>query len=566
MPSFRPRYALFALAALLAAGLAALPLLVPGRIAHVGLSRIALEGLALPGLTAERLALEFDGFFVSSVEARGVALKGRLDAGGLSLGPLDALIGGGGGSESAWPRLRLNDVRLEIETTEGVETVTASGDETRIALVLSGPLSGKASLALGERISLESPRLNLAYQGEAVEISAFAIDMKDGAGRAAAEIAQGALKAGFNLAWSDKKAAGVAIRLELREPHLAPLTLAGTLSGKAFAGELSDAGRNLVVRLKAALEGANGQGSLAFNTDRLNFKPDGLQPVQLLPGFKEKLTGFQGGLDLDGRLAWSAKGIAGQATLVIDELSGKAFGIRFHRLNGAVAFDRLSPLRTPPGQTLALAGAHAGVPLANGRLSFQLGEDGKLSLESGGLEMAGGTITMKPATFDAEDQALVVLEAKGLDLGKLAQLSGVEGLSVEGLADGSLPLVFDDAGVAIAGGKLAVQDPGWVRWRPAAWPSALQGGGEAVSLMMAALADFRYQALSLDVEGRVGGETRLGFHIKGRNPSLHEGYPLEFNLALSGPLDQVVESALAGWQVPPDIAQRMEEIRAARRN
>jgi hypothetical protein len=555
------RLRILGLLAVLLAGTAALAWsFVPFQIERVDAQGIEIHGLALPGLGADRLALEFKGFSLARLEARGVRVRGRLDENGLSLGWLDAALKGGkeGG---ATPAFRLEDVEIGLETPEGPQSIRLSGDEARLAAAFNGPLSGQAALSLRSALHVESPRLDLVYQGHAISITAFRLDMP--ANRAAARLSFGDWQAGLALSWT-MQANAAAIRLDIEEPHLETLTLSGTLAKNSFTGTLSDAQKRLAVRLSARHDPASGKGSLSFNADRLAFAPDGLQPGQFLPHLKDKLTGFKGGLDLDGKLSWSPEGVKGQADLVIDELSGTAMGIRFHRLNGAVAFDRLTPLGTPPGQMIALAAAQAGVPLTNGRLSFSFGEEGRLALESGSLDMAGGLVTLKPARFDEEGAALLVLEAKGLDLGKLAQLSGVEGLAVEGLAEGSLPLVVDKDGVAITGGKLTVAQPGWVRWRPLVRPSALQGGGEAVSLMMAALADFHYQALSLDVDGRAGGETSVGFHIKGRNPSLHEGYPLEFNLAVSGPLDQVVESALEGWHAPPDIAQRMEETRARR--
>ena len=64
--------------------------------------------------------------------------------------------------------------------------------------------------------------------------------------------------------------------------------------------------------------------------------------------------------------------------------------------------------------------------------------------------------------------------------------------------------------------------------------------GESVKMALSALSDFHYDKLEIDLYRKATGDTELGLHIAGRNPSFYNGYPVEFNLSVTGRLDEVL--------------------------
>ena len=113
--------------------------------------------------------------------------------------------------------------------------------------------------------------------------------------------------------------------------------------------------------------------------------------------------------------------------------------------------------------------------------------------------------------------------------------------------------------MAFRGAELESQEPGVLRYDPAKPPSALQGGGESVGLALAALKNFHYDRLTLKLDREIGGETLVGLHIAGKNPDFYGGYPVEFNLNLSGKLDQILIQGLAGYRLPETIQDQLEQ-------
>ena len=77
-------------------------------------------------------------------------------------------------------------------------------------------------------------------------------------------------------------------------------------------------------------------------------------------------------------------------------------------------------------------------------------------------------------------------------------------------------------------------------------------------MAMSALSDFHYDKLEVDLDRAATGDTELGLHIAGRNPSFYNGYPVEFNLSVTGRLDEALRKGLAGYQVPDMIQEKLK--------
>jgi hypothetical protein len=227
-------------------------------------------------------------------------------------------------------------------------------------------------------------------------------------------------------------------------------------------------------------------------------------------------------------------------------------------VNGVIALDRLVPPSTPPGQQLSVGLIDLGLPLENGLLTFEL-EAGQLAVEQLGWQFADGRIEAAPFTIGSADLGVsTTLTAERLSLEEIFALTRLDGLSGDGTMHGTLPITVAGAEAVIAGGELVSDRPGWVRYRPAEAPAALQAGGENVNLLLQALENFRYDQLRLTIDGRTDAEMDVGLHIKGANPDLYDGYPIEFNLNLEGALANVLRSGLAGYQIPERIRERMQ--------
>lgn len=348
-------------------------------------------------------------------------------------------------------------------------------------------------------------------------------------------------------------------------PWVKPLRLTGSAvpsaDGWTLAAELTDEDRSLRLRLTGRHEERTGRGSARLALAPLDFSPEGVKPAGVFPVLAGHVTNVRGRLAANGRIAWTRQGYSPSIDLLLENISASVGNIGIHRLNTVIRLDGLAPLSTPPDQIMAVGLIEAGLPLTDGEVVFQVTDKG-LHIGSGSISLAGGRMAIEKATFAPgsaarQDISFTVSEA---DLSEIVRLVGLDGLEATGRLAGRIPVAFIGDRIVVDGGHLAATAPGQLRYRPAQRPAALQGGGQPVDLMLKALDNFHYKALTLTVTGEAGGEVDVALHVDGNNPDLYEGYPLEFNLNLGGKLDTILQDTLAGYQIPDKIRQRMLEF------
>jgi hypothetical protein len=516
---------------------------------------VALEGVAL----RHRLALSFADrqLVVRAAEAGRLALERLGWAGKGAAGPLaftlpaqaepllTASLAPAGGL--VWQqRLQAAGESFEVATA-GPAPLQGRAQLTELTLALDGDQdglrAGRLALAGGR---LQLPAQHLALEGIASELALAPAGI---APDQAIPFTIATISHGGTPAW------------------FAPLALHGTLrpgtDALAFDASLERPGGALKLMLRGRHALASGRGEARVELGQLVFAPGKLQPGALAPVSAGLLEDVAGTLALDGTIGWGAgPEVTADLALLLEDLAFTAGPARFSEVNGVVTFDRLWPLTTPPGQLLAIGLLDLGLPLTSGQVAFQRLPDGALAVERLRWDLAGGTVGAAPFRVGSVASDIILsLSAEGLDLARLLALTRLDGLSGEGTIGGTLPVRISGAEAVIEGGELKSAGPGWLRYRSDAVPAALQAGGANVSLLLQALENFRYEALRITLDGRTDAEMDIGLHVKGANPDLYGGHPIELNLDLEGELANILRSGLASYQIPDRIREQMQGFR-----
>jgi Dicarboxylate transport len=349
-------------------------------------------------------------------------------------------------------------------------------------------------------------------------------------------------------------------------PWFRPLTLTASLrpppASVDLQGTISRAGGALDLAFRGSHDAERARTRLVIDGSPIRFEAGGLQPVDLVPALGTVLGQTSGQVDLDGELVWQGDELHTDLALLLDNLDLTAGPARLAQMNGLVRFDRLRPPATPPGQQLSAARLEVGLALTQGFTTFQLEPDGPLAVQQLRFRFAGGTLRAEPFSVGSDDSAMsVILKAEGLDLARLLEQMQLPGLTGEGRINGRLPVVIEGSEALIEGGELVSERPGWLRYRPDQPPAALQSGAQGLDLLLQALENFRYEELRVTLDGRTDAEMDIQLHIKGANPGLHDGYPIEFNLNLEGELGNILRSNLSGFHIPEPIRRRLESER-----
>jgi hypothetical protein len=459
-------------------------------------------------------------------------------------------------------------------TTIGAGALTLKADNTafrmntREGTWTAGAITGAIALAAkswGETVELKVPGIDAAAEGGAAGVTWHV----GGSKIALSNKARGVSATNALIKLSG---AGTAIDGELRVSSLdagyglPTFTLNGT--GRIDAGKLT-------AQLNA-LTGAGGGVKLGnikltgnFNTRNyvadldmgpIVFAVGKLQPADLFPRAKSYLRDFSGTVRLAGPIKWSKGKASADVKLGLEKLTGDAGPVLFQNLNGVIEIDEPWPVSTRPSQQLAIEQFIAGLPMTNALVRFEL-HGPQLKIEEGRLDMAGGRASIAPTdiALNAPGQRMT-LNIDQLSVSELFNIAGIAGLSGEGAISGTAPITLFPNGIIVDNAKFAAQAPGVLRYDAAQAPGALSSAGSSVGMALQALSDFHYKELVVTLNRKLTGDAELGLHISGSNPSFYNGYPVEFNLNLSGKLDEVLRKGLAGYRLPSIIEERLNEL------
>ncbi|MFQ5785313.1 MAG: YdbH domain-containing protein [Alphaproteobacteria bacterium] len=452
---------------------------------------------------------------------------------------------GGGGVLRHRARLSLAPLRgvLTVEERTTEVAVEAAGIEIDGESAWpAGTYAGRVGLRDG-RFAL--PAYEFAAEGVAATLRFGASDAEDGP---LAELTVGTLR-------------------HTGTPALVtPLALDGRIArdGGTLAFELhaTAAGDRAAFDVSGYHDLSTATGRAAFTFPHLRFAPGDLQPAELSPALKEKKVSLDGEVAAEGELAWNDAGLTGGATVLIDDVSGEIDRLRFEHVNAVLRLDNLWPPSTPPDQEVAIGLLDPGLPLTDGVIAFHLAPEGRIEVERSEWHWAGGTICGGALTIDpATTRYDVTFEVSDIDMAQIAELAEIDGLVADGRLGGRVPVSASADGVVIHGGRLdAAPGGGALRYTPDAIPPALRQGGEAATLMLNALENFHYESLYITLDRSAEGEAMAGLHLRGSNPAFYDGYPVEFNLTISGALDAMLERGLEGYRVPDSIRKRLQQF------
>jgi hypothetical protein len=351
-------------------------------------------------------------------------------------------------------------------------------------------------------------------------------------------------------------------------PWLPPLATRfnGTVAGSAidFDVHLEDENGWVVGDVSGTHRLDDNSGTASLTMQPIQFRPGGLQPWDIAPALAAELDEATGQIALDGGIVWNQGHVVSDLTLRLEELSVIAPEAELARINGAIALASLVPLVSQPDQQVSIALIDIGVPLTDAVVTFSIEEGPLFAIDNARFNLAGGTVETAPVVIDPMNpDTTIELRVANMNLAAFLAMAEVDGLVATGELNGTIPVEFRDGGIVISAGRLDAEDPGALQYAPAEPPAALQGAGETASLVLGALANFRYDQLWLTLDRDASGETGLGLHVRGSNPDFYDGYPIELNLTLTGELDRILRDSLVGYRIPDYVKDQLEDAETA---
>jgi hypothetical protein len=311
-----------------------------------------------------------------------------------------------------------------------------------------------------------------------------------------------------------------------------------------------------VVRTHIVHDLGKGVGAADLAVADLHFDKQ-VQPDTLTRLALGVVANARGAVHGTGRIDWNPQTVTSSGRCGSDDLDfAAAFG-PVQGMSGTVEFTDLLGIVTAPRQQVRIASVNPGIEARDGVLTFALQPGNVIAVEGGRWPFLGGTLTLEPArvTMGAAETRHLALVIDGLDAAKLVAQMELGNISVTGMFDGRLPLVFDEQGGRIEGGSLRSRPPG----------GNVSYVGALTYKDLSAMANFAFDALksvdyrqmSVGLDGSLTGEivTRLSFTGVSQGTNARRNFltrriarlPLQFNVNIRAPFFQLVGSFRSLW-------------------
>jgi hypothetical protein len=262
-----------------------------------------------------------------------------------------------------------------------------------------------------------------------------------------------------------------------------------------------------------------------------------------------------------GEISWDETGSRSSGTFETDDMD---FAAAFGPVEGLATrlhFTDLLGLVSAPGQEAKVGLVRAGIDVLDGRIRYQLLPGLQVRVEGGRWPFAGGELILEETVLDFSKPSAkrLTFRVEGLDAALFIQKMEFANITATGTFDGTIPMVFDERGGRIVGGRLVARPEG----------GTLSYIGELTDkelgvygkLAFDALKSMRYSKLTIDLDGALEGEFVAGIELDGvaRDPILTSApsggirgmvagralgqlarIPFEFNIKVRGPFRALI--------------------------
>ena len=318
----------------------------------------------------------------------------------------------------------------------------------------------------------------------------------------------------------------------------------GTLNHPASGTRVTD------VRIDHDL--ATGDGTALLDVPGITFG-QGLQPEELTRMTEGVIALVQGAIRGQGRIAWRGDGaVTSTGEFTTDDIDLAASFGPVTGLAGTIHFSDLLALETAPGQLLTLATINPGILVDNGVVRYQLLPGQLVKIERGEWPFMGGRLILQETilNFGRPSPKRLTFEVVGLDAKTFVDSMGFKEIGATGVFDGVLPMIFDDEGGRIVGGRLDSREGGGTL----AYNGVINRAnlGMVSGLAFDALRDLKYKSMIIRLDGYLDGEFATRLTVEGvglGNTSTQRlirsinKIPFKFNVTIKGPFRALIATA-----------------------
>jgi hypothetical protein len=306
---------------------------------------------------------------------------------------------------------------------------------------------------------------------------------------------------------------------------------------------------------------STGAGHATLDVPGLAFGPN-LQPDELTRLSEGVVALVNGTVRGQGRIDWSA---GGKVTSTGDfSTANMDLAAPFGPVTGlstSMHFTDLLGIVTAPHQVATVQSINPGIEVTNGVITYQLLPNNLVKVERGEWPFMGGKLILHETVlnFGTPSAKRLTFELQGFDAKQFVDSLGFQGLELTGTFDGVLPMIFDENGGRIVGGRLDSRPPGGELHY-----SGTKPGGMAAGIAFDLFTDIRYKSMIVRLNGDLAGEFATNLTIEGPSLGPTHGFvaglvhkvfsqiPLRLNVNINGPFRALIEMT-KGFRDPTQV-------------
>jgi hypothetical protein len=279
-----------------------------------------------------------------------------------------------------------------------------------------------------------------------------------------------------------------------------------------------------------------------------------IQPDQLTRLAEGVVALVNGTVTGQGRINWRGDGTVtstGEFTTNGTDLAA-AFG-PVSGLKGTIRFTNLLGLETAPGQSLSVASINPGILVENGEIKYQILPGQLVKIERGDWPFMGGRLILQETIINLAKSSpkRLTFEVVGLDARVFVETLGFKEIRASGIFDGVLPMIFDNDGGRLVGGRLESREGGG----SLAYNGVVNKAnlGMMGNIAFDALRDLRFRSMIVRLDGDLAGEFATRLTIDGvalgqtGTQKIIRGFlkrlPLKLNVTIRGPFRSLIATA-----------------------
>ncbi|MGE5564358.1 MAG: YdbH domain-containing protein [Bacillota bacterium] len=288
-----------------------------------------------------------------------------------------------------------------------------------------------------------------------------------------------------------------------------------------------------------------------------NFQPDEL--TRLTEGVVALVNGTVRG---QGRIDWSS---GGKVTSTGDfSTANMDLAAPFGPVTGlstSIHFNDLLKMESAPHQVATVQSINPGIEVTNGVITYQLLPNNLVKVERGEWPFMGGKLILHETVlnFGSPSAKRLTFELQGFNAKLFVDSLGFQGLELTGIFDGVLPMIFDESGGRIVGGRLDSRPPGGELHYTGTRPAGLAPG-----IAFDLFSDIRYKSMIVRLNGDLAGEFATRMTIEGPSLGPSHGFvaglvhkvfsqiPLRLNVNINGPFRALIQMA-KGFKDPTQV-------------